>query len=107
MMQRYTNCLALVLENEDVLYKIMLLEGFTPIAPHTNEFVNSLDRFGSKRSVVIRRVEDDFANAERWLDLINTVRLDRRSFGISLQTWKSILECDDVVVGFGNFSWKL
>src|SRR5688572_11151711 len=55
---------------------------------------------------MIRRVQDDLADAARWFNFVDAVRLDRRRFGRTLQTRKTIFESIDVVVRYRNFRWK-
>src|SRR5215204_828427 len=77
MMQRYANGLALVLEDENVLYETVFLELLETVPPNTNQLVDLFNRLSSKRGIVIRRVKDHFANADRRFHLVDPIRFDR------------------------------
>src|SRR5689334_16310723 len=101
-MERDAYSLAFVFKNEYVLYEIMSRQLQKAILPDLNELIDPFDRFGGERRVVGRRIKQHLTDAATGFDLIDTVRRDRGLRRIFAQTWKSILECDQIVIRLRN-----
>src|SRR4051812_4134755 len=106
MMERDADGLALVLEDEDVFNKFKRAQFTEAIRPYLNQFVNLRDGLGGQRRSMIRRIENNFADA-----LSGTHRVKFRSFDggrgrVRSERRKAILKGHYVISAFWNFRRK-
>ena len=105
--ERYTDNLALVLEDKDVVHEVPGAELHVAVGPHVNQVFDVLFIHLGQRGVVIVGVEDDLADspARRSRGEFGSGLLNLRRFGDEGR--ELVLEDDYLVGGPGDFGWEV